>query len=107
MPEKSIIVGNTVLYGAITGECYFRGVASERFAVSNSGAIAVVEDTGDHSCEYMTGSVVVVIGETGRNFAAGTNCVDTSFHQSAIAVTQLNARAMPPELENKLTNWPN
>ena len=70
-PEKSIIVGNTVLYGATTGECYFRGVAGERFAVRNSGAIAVVEGAGDHGCEYMTGGVVVVIGQTGRNFAAG------------------------------------
>ncbi len=69
--EESIIVGNTVLYGAITGECYFRGVAGERFAVRNSGAIAVVEGTGDHGCEYMTGGIVVVIGATGRNFAAG------------------------------------
>jgi len=71
VPEKSIIVGNTVLYGAIEGEAYFRGVAGERFAVRNSGAIAVVEGTGDHGCEYMTGGVVVVIGQTGRNFAAG------------------------------------
>jgi glutamate synthase (NADPH/NADH) large chain len=71
VPEESIIVGNTVLYGAITGECYFRGVAGERFAVRNSGAVAVVEGTGDHGCEYMTGGVVVVIGPTGRNFAAG------------------------------------
>jgi glutamate synthase (NADPH) large chain len=70
-PERSIIVGNTVLYGAIAGECYFRGVAGERFAVRNSGAIAVVEGAGDHGCEYMTGGVVVVIGVTGRNFAAG------------------------------------
>ena len=70
-PEELIIVGNTVLYGAIAGECYFRGVAGERFAVRNSGAIAVVEGVGDHGCEYMTGGVVVVIGETGRNFAAG------------------------------------
>jgi glutamate synthase (NADPH/NADH) large chain len=70
-PERSIVVGNTVLYGAIAGECYFRGVAGERFAVRNSGAIAVVEGTGDHGCEYMTGGVVVVIGQTGRNFAAG------------------------------------
>ncbi len=69
--ENSIIVGNTVLYGAISGECYFRGVAGERFAVRNSGAIAVVEGVGDHGCEYMTGGVVVVLGETGRNFAAG------------------------------------
>jgi glutamate synthase (NADPH/NADH) large chain len=71
VPEESIIVGNTVLYGAVEGECYFRGVAGERFAVRNSGAIAVVEGTGDHGCEYMTGGVVVVIGHTGRNFAAG------------------------------------
>jgi glutamate synthase (NADPH/NADH) large chain len=69
--EDSIIVGNTVLYGATEGECYFRGVAGERFAVRNSGAVTVVEGTGDHGCEYMTGGVVVVIGKTGRNFAAG------------------------------------
>ncbi|MCF3643244.1 glutamate synthase large subunit [Rhizobium sp. TRM95111] len=69
--HESIIVGNTVLYGAIAGECYFNGVAGERFAVRNSGAIAVVEGVGDHGCEYMTGGVVVVIGQTGRNFAAG------------------------------------
>ena len=69
--EESIIVGNTVLYGAIAGECYFRGVAGERFAVRNSGAVAVVEGVGDHGCEYMTGGVVVVLGQTGRNFAAG------------------------------------
>jgi glutamate synthase (NADPH/NADH) large chain len=71
VPEESIIIGNTALYGAITGEGYFRGVAGERFAVRNSGAIAVVEGTGDHGCEYMTGGVVVVLGKTGRNFAAG------------------------------------
>ncbi|MED5227118.1 MAG: glutamate synthase-related protein, partial [Pseudomonadota bacterium] len=70
-PEQNIIVGNTVLYGAIEGECYFRGVAGERFAVRNSGAVAVVEGVGDHGCEYMTGGVVVVLGATGRNFAAG------------------------------------
>jgi glutamate synthase (NADPH/NADH) large chain len=71
IPEENIIVGNTVLYGAISGECYFNGVAGERFAVRNSGAIAVVEGVGDHGCEYMTGGVVVVLGKTGRNFAAG------------------------------------
>jgi glutamate synthase (NADPH/NADH) large chain len=71
VPEQSIIVGNTVLYGAIEGECYFRGIAGERFAVRNSGAIAVIEGAGDHCCEYMTGGVVVVLGYTGRNFAAG------------------------------------
>ena len=70
-PEESIIVGNTVLYGAVAGSCYFRGIAGERFAVRNSGAIAVVEGCGDHGCEYMTGGVVVVLGATGRNFAAG------------------------------------
>jgi glutamate synthase (NADPH/NADH) large chain len=70
-PHTSIIMGNTVLYGAITGELYARGMAGERFAVRNSGAIAVVEGVGDHGCEYMTGGVVVVLGQTGRNFAAG------------------------------------
>jgi len=70
-PSENIIVGNTVLYGAISGECYFNGIAGERFAVRNSGAIAVVEGVGDHGCEYMTGGVVVVLGQTGRNFAAG------------------------------------
>jgi glutamate synthase (NADPH/NADH) large chain len=70
-PTANIIVGNTVLYGAIAGEAYFNGVAGERFAVRNSGAVAVVEGAGDHCCEYMTGGVVVVLGEVGRNFAAG------------------------------------
>jgi len=69
--EKNIIVGNTVLYGAISGECYFRGVAGERFCVRNSGATAVVEGVGDHGCEYMTGGIMVCLGPTGRNFAAG------------------------------------
>ncbi|MCD6671890.1 MAG: glutamate synthase subunit alpha [Burkholderiaceae bacterium] len=69
--DENIIVGNTVLYGAIEGEAYFRGVAGERFCVRNSGASAVVEGTGDHGCEYMTGGTVVVLGATGRNFAAG------------------------------------
>ena len=69
--EENIIVGNTLLYGAIAGEAYFRGVAGERFAVRNSGAIAVVEGLGDHGCEYMTGGIVVCLGNTGRNFAAG------------------------------------
>nr|WP_241233587.1 glutamate synthase large subunit [Altericroceibacterium xinjiangense] len=70
-PTQNIIVGNTVLYGAIAGEAFFNGVAGERFAVRNSGAVAVVEGTGDHGCEYMTGGVVAVLGKTGRNFAAG------------------------------------
>ncbi len=69
--EENVIVGNTVLYGATAGEAYFAGVAGERFAVRNSGARCVVEGVGDHACEYMTGGVVVVLGTTGRNFAAG------------------------------------
>jgi glutamate synthase (NADPH/NADH) large chain len=70
-PGENIIVGNTVMYGAVAGEAYFRGVAGERFCVRNSGAHAVVEGVGDHGCEYMTGGTVVVLGATGRNFAAG------------------------------------
>ncbi|MDR0588004.1 MAG: glutamate synthase subunit alpha [Burkholderiales bacterium] len=69
--SEHIIAGNTILYGAISGEAYFHGVVGERFAVRNSGAIAVVEGVGDHGCEYMTGGTVVVLGGTGRNFAAG------------------------------------
>ncbi|MBF0238704.1 MAG: glutamate synthase large subunit [SAR324 cluster bacterium] len=69
--DENIIIGNTVLYGAIAGEAFFAGVAGERFAVRNSGATAVVEGVGDHGCEYMTGGRVIVLGETGRNFAAG------------------------------------
>ena len=71
IPEKNIIAGNTLLYGAISGECYLNGIVGERFAVRNSGATAVVEGCGDHGCEYMTGGVVVILGKTGRNFAAG------------------------------------
>ncbi len=70
-PEKTILIGNTSLYGATRGECYFYGTAGERFAVRNSGVRTVIEGTGDHGCEYMTGGVVVVLGKTGRNFAAG------------------------------------
>jgi glutamate synthase (NADPH) large chain len=70
-PHNAIIAGNTILYGAIAGECYIAGSVGERFAVRNSGALAVVEGVGDHGCEYMTGGVVVVLGRTGRNFAAG------------------------------------
>ena len=69
--EENMIVGNTVLYGATAGRAFFRGLAGERFAVRNSGAHAVVEGVGDHGCEYMTGGRVVVLGRTGRNFAAG------------------------------------
>jgi len=70
-PEENIIIGNTTFYGAITGEAYIRGVAGERFCIRNSGLYAVVEGLGDHGCEYMTGGRVVVLGKTGRNFAAG------------------------------------
>ena len=71
IPKESVIIGNTALYGATSGEAYFGGLAGQRFAVRNSGALAVVEGIGDHGCEYMTGGVVVVLGRTGRNFAAG------------------------------------
>jgi glutamate synthase (NADPH/NADH) large chain len=70
-PEANVLIGNVVLYGATGGECYFRGVAAERFCVRNSGASAVIEGVGDHGCEYMTGGRVVILGPTGRNFAAG------------------------------------
>jgi glutamate synthase domain-containing protein 3 len=70
-PHENCIVGNTLLYGATSGEVFINGLAGERFAVRNSGAIAVVEGLGDHGCEYMTGGIVVVLGTTGRNFAAG------------------------------------
>jgi len=71
VPEDNIIVGNVVLYGATSGQAYFRGRAAERFAVRNSGALTVIEGVGDHGCEYMTGGRVVILGPTGRNFAAG------------------------------------
>jgi glutamate synthase (NADPH) large chain len=71
LPEQNILVGNVVLYGATSGEAFFNGVAGERFAVRNSGATAVVEGVGDHGCEYMTKGLVVVLGKTGKNFAAG------------------------------------
>jgi glutamate synthase domain-containing protein 3 len=70
-PEDNVIVGNTLLYGATSGELFVNGMSGERFAVRNSGAIAVIEGVGDHGCEYMTGGRVVVLGRTGRNFAAG------------------------------------
>src|SRR5439155_2164978 len=69
--EENVVVGNTLLYGATSGKAFFRGLAGERFAVRNSGVRAVVEGVGDHGCEYMTGGRVVVLGMTGRNFAAG------------------------------------
>ncbi|MGH9048042.1 MAG: glutamate synthase subunit alpha, partial [Acidimicrobiales bacterium] len=71
VPQDNIIVGNVAFYGATAGEAYIRGMAGERFGVRNSGVRAVVESVGDHGCEYMTGGTVVVLGQTGRNFAAG------------------------------------
>ena len=71
LPEENILIGNVALYGATSGEAFFNGMAGERFAVRNSGATAVVEGLGDHGCEYMTNGLVVVLGKTGRNFAAG------------------------------------
>ncbi|WP_068809450.1 glutamate synthase large subunit [Thauera phenolivorans] len=102
---ENIIVGNTVLYGATEGEVYFAGVAGERFAVRNSGASAVVEGVGDHGCEYMTGGTVVVLGETGRNFAAGMSGgvayvldEDGSFGQRC-NMAQVTLEPLPEELE--------
>ncbi len=69
--ERNVVTGNVALYGATSGKAFFRGLAGERFAVRNSGAFAVVEGIGEHGCEYMTGGCVVVLGRTGRNFAAG------------------------------------
>src|SRR6185369_4674712 len=71
LAEENVIIGNVALYGATRGEAYIRGIAAERFCVRNSGATAVVEGVGDHGCEYMTGGRAVVLGRTGRNFAAG------------------------------------
>ena len=71
VPEENIIIGNTSFYGATSGNAYIRGKAGERFCVRNSGAKVVVEGVGDHGCEYMTGGIAVILGTTGRNFAAG------------------------------------
>ena len=71
IPQENIVIGNVALYGSTKGEAYFNGMAAERFCVRNSGAQAVVEGIGDHGCEYMTGGTVVILGKTGRNFAAG------------------------------------
>jgi glutamate synthase (NADPH/NADH) large chain len=108
VPEESIIIGNTVMYGAIEGECYFRGIAGERFAVRNSGAVAVVEGAGDHCCEYMTGGVVVVLGKTGRNFAAGMSGgiayvldEDKSFEKRC----NMSMVELEPVLEEENASW--
>ncbi len=112
-PEENIVVGNTVMYGAIEGEAYFRGVAGERFCVRNSGASAVVEGTGDHGCEYMTGGTVVVLGGAGRNFAAGMSGgyafvydADGTFAQrcnaSMVALEPLQSEAQQTAAEKEL-----
>jgi glutamate synthase (NADPH) large chain len=109
-PEENILVGNVVLYGATGGEAYFRGVAGERFAVRNSGARAVVEGVGDHGCEYMTGGRVVVIGPTGRNFAAGMSGgvayvldVDGDFRRRVnLAMVDLERLAAPEDVDELL-----
>jgi glutamate synthase (NADPH/NADH) large chain len=105
----NIIVGNTVLYGAIGGEAFFNGVAGERFAVRNSGAIAVVEGTGDHGAEYMTGGTVVVLGNTGRNFAAGMSGgiayvydVDGMFDKRCNTTMALLEKVLPSSEQEKL-----
>jgi len=112
-PEENIVIGNTVMYGAIEGEAYYRGVAGERFCVRNSGATAVVEGTGDHGCEYMTGGTVVVLGLTGRNFAAGMSGgiayvydVDGAFrqrcNQSMCEIVPLESEAEQARSEREL-----
>ncbi len=106
VPEENILVGNVALYGATSGEAYFNGRAGERFAVRNSGATAVVEGVGDHGCEYMTKGVVVVIGRTGKNFAAGMTggiayvLDDTSEFSSALCNTEsVDLEAVPEGAE--------
>jgi glutamate synthase (NADPH/NADH) large chain len=94
--EENIIAGNVILYGATAGELYLRGVVGERFAVRNSGAIAVVEGVGDHGCEYMTGGRVVVLGPTGRNFGAGMS--------GGIAYVHDPARVFPTRLNREMVD---
>ncbi|MFB6317874.1 glutamate synthase large subunit [Saccharicrinis sp. FJH54] len=114
-PEENIIIGNTSLYGATSGEVYIRGVAGERFAVRNSGAHAVVEGAGDHCCEYMTGGRVVVLGPTGRNFAAGMSGgiayvldergdFDFYCNKGLVEIGQLEDRADITELQEMINN---
>jgi glutamate synthase (ferredoxin) len=106
VPEANIIIGNVALYGATSGEAYVRGVAGERFAVRNSGAHAVVEGVGDHGCEYMTGGRVVVLGSTGRNFAAGMSGgiayvldVDGEFKRRCnLGMVELEALTQPEDI---------
>jgi glutamate synthase (NADPH/NADH) large chain len=114
-PELNIIIGNTVLYGATSGEAYIRGVAGERFCVRNSGAKAVVEGVGDHCCEYMTGGRTVVLGKTGRNFAAGMSGgiayvldIDGNFdyfcNKGMVELSQISDRDDEVELQTMISN---
>ena len=113
--DDNIIAGNTLLYGAISGECYLSGVVGERFAVRNSGATAVVEGCGDHGCEYMTGGVVIVLGKTGRNFAAGMsggiayildedNSFEANCNKSMVDLEKLSNNEMNPKHTEKEIN---
>ena len=113
--DDNIIAGNTLLYGAISGECYLSGVVGERFAVRNSGATAVVEGCGDHGCEYMTGGIVVVLGKTGRNFAAGMsggiayildedNSFDANCNKSMVDLEKLSNNEMNSKHTEKEIN---
>jgi glutamate synthase (ferredoxin) len=99
-PEENIIVGNVAFYGATSGEAYIRGLAGERFCVRNSGVNAVVEGVGDHGCEYMTGGTVVVLGETGRNFAAGMSG-GIAFNCSASSSSSTGTKSTSPLLQCK------
>lgn len=114
-PEENIIIGNTVLYGATSGEAYIRGVAGERFCVRNSGANAVIEGVGDHCCEYMTGGRTVVLGKTGRNFAAGmsggiayvldiTNNFSYFCNQGMVELSRIGDKEDIEELQTLISN---
>lgn len=115
VPEENILIGNVALYGATSGEAYFRGVAAERFCVRNSGAHTVVEGVGDHGCEYMTGGRVVILGETGRNFAAGMsggvayiwdpkNQFDVQCNMEMVELEKLEAEEDIAEVKYLITN---
>jgi len=110
---NNIIVGNTVMYGATSGETYFRGIAGERFCVRNSGASAVVEGLGNHGCEYMTGGTVVVLGSTGQNFAAGmsggvayiydpTNSFEKFCNPTMVSLEKIEKDSMQPKIARHL-----
>ncbi|NKC00731.1 MAG: glutamate synthase large subunit [Pseudomonadales bacterium] len=114
-PEENILIGNVALYGATSGEAYFRGMAAERFCVRNSGATTVIEGVGDHGCEYMTGGRIAVLGPTGRNFAAGMsggiayiwdpqNQFDTQCNMEMVELERLESAADITELETMIRN---